>query len=240
MTSLIVPAAGLATRMKSDTPKTLIKIGTKSILIRIIERFRHVTDEVVLVIRPEQEKLFAKYLKLIDIRIKFVYQHNPNGTAEAVKLGLAESSCEVAIVIWGDHIGATFMSDFLISDGIGMARECIVVLPIIYRDNPYVYFKFSESMEIVSFHDTHKLDPEVAFGWSDCGVFFLNKGEFSEPLDNFLKENSNVQDINFLSAFPWLTSKAKSVKTLKANDERLTLGVNSASDLSLALSYFTK
>lgn len=225
--------------MNSSIPKTLLTINGKSILERIIEKFANFVDEIIIVIRPEDKQFFTDRLKIINKNIFLVPQIHPNGTAEAVNLGLQRVTSEIAVVVWGDHIGAIFMPESVIALGTRLASKSFAVVPIVYRDNPYVYFKFSDSMKLQSFHETHKSEPRVDFGWSDCGIFFLNKIHITDALPKFLEETLNVLDNNFLNFFPWLAMNKKDVNTLQVSDQRVTLGVNSPVELSIATSFIT-
>ena len=238
MATLIIPAAGDATRMKSQIPKALTLIDGQSILARILKRYESFIEDVIVVIRPDHQELFDNCLKNFDFPVKLLFQKNANGTADVVNIALSAAKSEVAIVIWGDHIGSVFMPDNIISEGMSFAEEVIAAFPVIYKENPYVYFKFSEAMSLQSFHETRKSDPVVAFGWNDCGVFFLNRKKISEPLNEFLSLNLDTKDLNFLQILPWLALRGENVFALKANDERLTLGVNSHEDLSFVLKTF--
>jgi bifunctional N-acetylglucosamine-1-phosphate-uridyltransferase/glucosamine-1-phosphate-acetyltransferase GlmU-like protein len=238
MATLIVPAAGDATRMKSQIPKALTLVDGQTILGRILKRYERFVEDVIVVIRPDHQEVISNSLKNFDIPIKLLFQNNANGTADAVKIALSAARSEVAIVIWGDHIGSAFMPDNLVSQGIAFAEEVTAVFPVIYKENPYVYFKFSEGMSLQSFHETRKSDPVVDFGWNDCGVFFLNRDRIFDPLNQFISSNLGTKDLNFLQILPWLSLRGENVLALKANDERLTLGVNSNEDLNFVLKIF--
>ena len=238
MATLIIPAAGHATRMNSQVPKALTLIDGRSIIERVIERYIGFIEEVIVVIRPDHHKLFTNHFKDFELPIKLIFQKNSNGTADAVNIALASVQSEVAIVIWGDHIGASFMPDNLISEGIGLAEDNVASFPVVYKENPYVYFEFSDSLSLESFHETRKLAPVVAYGWSDCGVFFLNKKKMHKPLNEFLGLNEDTLDLNFLQILPWLALSGNKVLALKADDERLTLGVNSKDELKMVSDIF--
>lgn len=238
MATLIIPSAGHATRMKSELPKALTSVNGHSIIKRIIEKYRYFIEEVIVVIQSGHHEIFSEHFKDFELPIKFLFQVNPSGTADAVNIALSSAKSEIVIVIWGDHIGATFMPDDLISEGISLTENAIAAFPVIYKQNPYVYFKFSDSMSLQSFHETRKLEPMVDFGWNDCGVFFLNREKICEPLIEFLKLNRETKDLNFLNIFPWLSIRGETIAALKANDERLTLGVNSQDELELVSEVF--
>ncbi len=103
----VVPAAGLGSRMKSDTPKFLHKVCGQSIIVHIMRLLRNSVDEIVVVVGNGKEQVIAEietqcadYLEMI----KFVEQKELLGSGHAVKMAMPSISEDVknVIVVLGD------------------------------------------------------------------------------------------------------------------------------------------
>ncbi len=103
----IVPAAGLGTRMKSDTPKFLHKLCGRTLISHIVLQLNEVVDEIVLVVgtgselvREEIKSTCADFIE----RIRFIEQGELLGSGHATKIGLSAltSDAENVIVVLGD------------------------------------------------------------------------------------------------------------------------------------------
>lgn len=101
--TIIIPAAGLARRMKSYGPKSAIKLSDNETLIsrqlKIIQQ-THPDCPVVVVLGFEAEKVY----KLLPSSVTTVLNKNyaTTNVAYSIHLGLQECRTESAIVVYGD------------------------------------------------------------------------------------------------------------------------------------------
>ncbi len=233
-TTLVVPAAGLGTRMgNSDFPKSLVKFQGRALIDWATEAFVSKVNRMVIVIRSEHESFFREhYSNKPDLTVTYVIQDKARGTAFAVQSGLNSVMTNFALVVWGDHIGASFFpqSQIFIFDEQGNKD---FILPLVHRELPYVYFSRKGPKSNLSFHETKKGSPKIGYGLSDCGVFLFK----TKPILDFLKDNLfssdgyMEEDLNFLSLFGSMQSLGLSIHEIVLSDIKLTYGVNSFQEL---------
>lgn len=97
---IIILAAGKGTRMQSELPKVMHKVGDKSMLEHVVFNCKNVTDNLVLVYSDH----LNPYLESFEARCKFVKQEKQLGTAHAVSVAKDLFDEEEYIgVIYGDN-----------------------------------------------------------------------------------------------------------------------------------------
>jgi len=230
--SLIVPAAGKGSRMGSDIPKCLVTARFQSLLSYSTFNLKQHCIESVLIHSPGVLSLFEYESRVCGFKSPvFIEQSLPKGNAQAVLLGLENSKGEYAFIVWGDHVGArNFPAEKVIA--IAKSSRVDFILPLVERDNPYVYFSFNEGQQIMHFSETSKGAPRLERGFSDTGVFFVKRDIFCRALQNWIQEQSHDQDLNFLAFFASQCAQTLQHAILFLEDISLTEGVNSPSELS--------
>lgn len=237
--TLIIPAAGLGKRLKFDGPKNLFNVSGKPILNWIIDQVPEGLNELILVtskfhLATYQNEINEKYLqKIPSIIIKV--QPTAEGTLSAVKIALEASSNEINLIIWGDQIGVTknlLMELILSKDDVST-----IVLPLIYKTNPYVYFKLDDSGRILDFIETKNTKQKIFGGLTDSGSFLITRSKLQSAF-KYLNEHEkfhlqNNGECNFLSTFKILEHNGVIVKKLIHYDLKSTFGINSVEDVEL-------
>ena len=235
--TLIIPAAGLGTRLNYNGPKNLFKVSGRQILNWIIDQVPEEISELVIVtsnshLLTYQDEITKQYLKKIpSILIKI--QPKAEGTLSAIKIGLSASSNDMNLVIWGDQIGVT--EAFLNSLMLNADEESTIVLPLIYKSNPYVYFTLDDTGKILSFVETKETNLNVFGGLTDSGTFLLSRSKMQAAFE-YLYEHEKLDieiknECNFLSTFKILESKGFLIKKLIHYDLNSTHAINSIEDV---------
>jgi bifunctional N-acetylglucosamine-1-phosphate-uridyltransferase/glucosamine-1-phosphate-acetyltransferase GlmU-like protein len=200
--TLIVPAAGLGKRLNSSGPKNLFNVSGKSILNWIIDQVPKEINELILVISDVhlstyQDEITKQYLKKIpSILIKV--QPKAEGTLSAIKIGLEASSNEMNLIIWGDQIGVTkCFLELLISNTDIVST---IVLPLIYKNNPYVYFMLDDTGRIIDFIETKETRHNIFGGLTDSGTFLIARSKMQIATEYLcehekLELQNNVQKV---------------------------------------------
>ncbi len=125
MNSVVIVAAGMGKRMKSNINKQYIKLRDKEVVAHTIEVFdkNDNIDEIIVVVREDEEKFFVEHVLNkynFDKRIKIA--HGGNERQDSVYNGLKKVSKECIIVLI--HDGARpFVSDLIINNSIEEAIE---------------------------------------------------------------------------------------------------------------------
>lgn len=235
--TLIIPVAGLGTRLNSNGPKNLFNVSGRSILNWIIDQVPKEICELILVtsnlhLLTYQDEIEKQYLKKIpSILIKT--QPKAEGTLSAVKIGLNASSNDMNLIIWGDQIGITkTLLTSLISN---KDESSTIVLPLIYKKNPYVYFTLDNIGNILSFVETKKSDLNIFGGLTDSGTFLVSKSKMQKGF-NCLREHEKSDialkgECNFLSTFKILEQNGFLIKKLIHYDLSTTHAINSMEDV---------
>ncbi len=230
--TLIVPVAGAGKRMQSDIPKTLTMMNGRSLLSISTNSLMQFASKTILVTSSvHKEKILAEAIKSKLPNPTIVEQLFPNGTAFAVLQALKITDTEIAIIVWGDHIGA---EKFPIENFINNFKnyESDVYLPIIEVKNPYVYFKIDKE-KIIDFNETKKGAPFINKGFSDVGVFCIKPKSILSKLEKWTNNNEDSDDLNFLSFFASEISRSLRIKIIKLKDRSgmLSIGINSKLEL---------
>jgi bifunctional N-acetylglucosamine-1-phosphate-uridyltransferase/glucosamine-1-phosphate-acetyltransferase GlmU-like protein len=234
--TLLVPAAGLGTRMGlASSPKALILFQGRELISWATQAFVEFLSRMVIVVRKEHEPAFESYIKKNNqSTTKFAYQSKPSGTAYAVMTGLKQIDSEWVVLVWGDHVGASLAPAIeLLTKTEGCDADFI--LPIVYRDKPYVYFINEGTRISLEFRETKHGAQVKDFGYSDCGFFiFKNKPVLNYLLTKLQHEGSEFPDeVNFLSLFAQMEKSGIVFEKVVLKDPRISIGINSPEELQI-------
>ncbi|MDR0555730.1 MAG: bifunctional UDP-N-acetylglucosamine diphosphorylase/glucosamine-1-phosphate N-acetyltransferase GlmU [Holosporaceae bacterium] len=101
--SVVILAAGIGSRLKSNLPKVFHRIGGVSLLDHVIKSAKEITpNEIVVILNPQHAEHAQREF---DANIRIAYQKTPLGTADAVKAGLlslAASNDGWVYILYGD------------------------------------------------------------------------------------------------------------------------------------------
>ncbi len=105
-TTVVIMAAGHGTRMKSILPKVLHKVSGTPMLERVIRVFKSLGVEDIRVVLNPDHKVIAELCE--HLKVKVVFQENPQGTGHAVQLALGSDTdsgigSEGVFISNGDH-----------------------------------------------------------------------------------------------------------------------------------------
>ena len=82
----VIPAAGLATRLGlAEGAKELVEVGGRPVMDYLVERLRAVTDEIVVVTRPDKRDV-VEHSRSLGLR---VVEGEPSSVSESLLLGLS-------------------------------------------------------------------------------------------------------------------------------------------------------
>ena len=127
-------AGGLGSRMQSDVPKVLHKVGGIPMLVRVITEALKLDPKNILVVVGEYKPMIEKVLKEYGLlsKIDFVIQEEPLGTGHAVKqcipyLDNVHEHKEQVLVLSGDVplLTAKTMNDMLCSGFAKVLTVCV-------------------------------------------------------------------------------------------------------------------
>src|SRR3989338_4039305 len=106
----IILAAGKGTRLKPLTdllPKCLLPVYDKPMICYPLEKLVEAgINEVLVIVRPEEEFLFRKTLdnNYGNVNISYAYQYKQKGTADAINVARKYAEQDSVALIFGDNI----------------------------------------------------------------------------------------------------------------------------------------
>lgn len=237
-TNLIVLAAGHGTRMLSDTPKVLHKVAGLPLFAHALNAgARMEPDNTVLVVGAGAETVQAA-ARAYDDTLKFAVQNPPQGTGDAVKIGLSAipDADGDALVLYADtpFISAQTLEEMSKARAGGAD---IVVLGFEAGD-PARYGRLivrDDALErIVEFKDATPEERAVTL----CNSGVILSG--TAPLRDLLEQvtNDNEAGEYYLTDIVGLARKAGLTARVVTCREAETLGINSRADLAAAEAVF--
>ena len=130
---VIIVAGGKGLRMGGDVPKQFLPIGGRPVLMRTIEAFRKVYDDikVILVLPHEQQEYWAELCKAYDFGIPLQTADGGDSRFHSVRNGLALVPDDAEGLV-GVHDGVRpFVSEETIKQCYQSARENGAAIPVV-------------------------------------------------------------------------------------------------------------
>ncbi len=241
--SLIIPCAGLASRLGADVPKALVEINkNQNILDIILEKIESHFSEIIIVVNPANLSIFNSWLEFSNVadksRVIFVIQETPKGSLDATLKGLLESSSMSNVVVWGDQIGVLSSTVKLV---LGLLeRGTDLVVPVTPKVRPYVWIKRGkDGQNIASVKRSRDGDWKPFISLADVGCFGFSQNAISLLNDRkFLSFAGNIREPDLVYAFSSLSSSIKTYVPVIRN-RRQTLAVNNPKELCTARRAFS-
>lgn len=130
---VIIVAGGKGLRMGGDVPKQFLPVGGKPVLMRTIEAFRKVYDEiqVILVLPHDQQEYWAELCKKYDFDVPMLTADGGDSRFHSVQNGLALVPDDVEGIV-GVHDGVRpFVSEETIRHCYQAAWENGAAIPVV-------------------------------------------------------------------------------------------------------------
>lgn len=235
---LIVPAAGLGSRLGGSVPKLLASVGGRAMLDHLLELHSGV-DRVALVVHPTAEAAVrARTGGAVDLFV----QHEPTGMLDAIMLARpaveAQQPRRVCIT-WCDQIGIHPRTIRRLAELTAPPSDPALALPTCRRCHPYIHFERGPDGAVRRVLQRREGDAMPEVGESDAGLFDLSHGAYLGSLAEYattVAPGDGTGERNFLPFVPWLSSRA-SVVTFPCVDQEEAIGVNTPEELRLVERY---
>ena len=246
---LVVPAAGLGTRLNAGTPKALVKVNGRPMLDYLRELYRSYVDAMVVVAHPSAvgdlvrwarpaAADYADYADLAGPPIEVIQQPAPTGMLDAILLAAAavlRHDPDWIWITWSDQVGVLPETVSRLEEATAAGTPSALVLPTVRRPHPYTHFERGAGGAIVGLLQRREGDRMPAEGESDMGVFALTRATFEGDLPDYAQSvvpAGGTGERNFLPFVPWLAARAP-VVTIPATDPREAIGINTPEDLRM-------
>jgi bifunctional UDP-N-acetylglucosamine pyrophosphorylase / glucosamine-1-phosphate N-acetyltransferase len=243
---LIIPAAGIGSRLGADVPKVLVRVAGMTMLERLLMLYRPWVDRVVLVLNPASEDVVRRHIGgSVDLPfIICVQQPKPTGMLDAILIGstvakpLAPSSVWVT---WCDQIAVHPKTIERLAQRTSTASQDALVMPTVRQPRPYIHLARDSSRRIVRVLHRREGDEMPEIGESDMGLFALSPAAYFDRLPAYAEEveiGRATGERNFLPFIPWL-ARTERVTTFPAENAIEAVGINTPEDLAAVEQYLS-
>ena len=235
----IILAAGKGTRMKSDYPKVLSKLGEKPLLVHVIESTIKAGIHDITIVTGYKNDLVESVAKNAcasqsKVKLNFVYQAEQKGTGHAVMV-CRDSFSEISgsvIILLGDVplIQPESIKEALIKTNKEMASSLVITMQ---QANPYGYGRIvknkrGEIIKITEEKDAN--DHEKKITEVNTGVFVFQTNDLWPALEKL--GTSNSQNEYYLTdTVSILTNSQKKVIAWQCPQSEQFVGINSPEQL---------
>jgi len=231
---LLVPAAGLGTRLGGSTPKLLVEVNGRPMIEHLLELYSALAERAVLVVHPAAEALVRARL---GDRADIAVQSEPTGMLDAILL--ASSWVEHyrprrVLITWCDQLAIHPNTIDRLAAATSGPNAPTLVLPTCVRPEPYIHFARDASGRIDRVLHRREGDTMPDIGESDAGVFDLSLQAYRELLPEFARAGdigAGTGERNFLPFVAWVSAR-QPVVTIPCTSLEETIGVNTREELA--------
>ncbi len=232
MISAIVLAAGLGTRMKSELPKVMHKLGSRTLIEHVLDKLVNIADEIIVVIGYKKE-LVEDFLKKRYSEIKFAVQKKQLGTGHAAKIGLSHATGSTVIILPGDM---PFISEKSIKKLVNAVTKEKMAGAVLITEvpDPKGYGRVIEDkgfiIKIVEEVDASETEKEIKK--INTGVYCFEKELLSQALEK-LRTDNKKGEFYLTDVIEILSSSGYRIKAVEAL-RREGMGINNRKQLAEA------
>jgi UDP-N-acetylglucosamine diphosphorylase/glucosamine-1-phosphate N-acetyltransferase len=191
--AVIILAAGMGTRMKSDKAKVLHKIQGQPMIHFVVDAAQKIAgDDVIVVIGHQAQKVRAVVLDRA--RPLFAVQEQQLGTAHAVQCAVPQipEHCEHVVILCGDAplIQPETIAE-LVDDHIGARRD--ISLLAVELENPFGYGRIlldDKKQVSAIIEETDATDAQKLIKLINSGIYCIEKGFIMEALPKIRSDNA--------------------------------------------------
>jgi bifunctional N-acetylglucosamine-1-phosphate-uridyltransferase/glucosamine-1-phosphate-acetyltransferase GlmU-like protein len=234
---LIVPAAGLGSRLRTDVPKALVLVNGKPMIDHVVDRFRPFVERVVYVVAPSFTPRLREHLgEGAPLPWDVAEQDRPTGMLDAILAAaplIEDRDAERVWIAWCDQVGVLPQTLHELAAQEAAGAGPAMVFPTVQLNEPYIHFVREPDGRISGVRQRREGDEMPARGESDMGVFSLSRQAYLEQLPTFAATvplGAGTRERNFLPFIPWLAFKG-SVATVPSTDPMEATGINTPEDL---------
>jgi len=233
--AIVILAAGMGTRMKSDKAKVLHEVAGRLMIIYVVDAARKVTGDNVVVVIGNQAHLVRECLSGIDELI-FAHQDKQRGTAHAVLCALPHipDHCEEVVILCGDVplIQPQTIAE-LVDDHLHDAHD--ISLLAVELDNPYGYGRvlIGGNQRVCGIiEEADATAEQKAINLINAGIYCIKKEFLLEALPKIGSDNAQGElYLTDIMAIGYREKKKMGVRI--GTDYQQVLGVNTCQDLEL-------
>jgi bifunctional UDP-N-acetylglucosamine pyrophosphorylase/glucosamine-1-phosphate N-acetyltransferase len=240
---MIIPAAGRGSRLGSSIPKILFPVDGRPMIDHLLARYQSAVSRFILVLGPGFADEVMAHCAGSPLRIDYAIQAEPTGMLDAILIPhdvVRQQAPSDVWITWCDQIAVSSASVEALSDSSERDPVAEVILPTLWKKQPYIHFERDEDGIIRRVLHRREGDAMPDLGEGDIGLFRLSLPAYLRLLPEFAREASSATatgERNFLPFIPWLRARGR-VVTFPAGSFIESIGVNAPEDLALVEAHF--
>ncbi len=234
---LIIPAAGLGSRLGAHSPKLLAPVNGRPMLDHLLARYAPVVSRVALVVHPSARAAVGRAVEQVVIPIDIFVQTDPTGMLDAILLArpaVEAAGCSRVWITWCDQVAIHPRTVARLAEA--DAGDPLLAMPTCESAAPYVHLARDADGQIARILHRREGDPMPQAGESDAGLFSVSRQAYLDLLPQFAAEpvtGRSTGERNFLPFIPWVTRRG-AVLTFPCTEPAEAVGVNTPEDLAAA------
>ena len=244
---LIVPAAGMGTRLGAALPKLLVPVGGVPMIDRVLALYADVVEHAVVIVSPAAQELVRGHLAGTSSRVttECLTQERPTGMLDAIMFAQASAARRRPShvwVTWCDQVAVDPRTVERLAMFTGPHDTAPLVLPTVRSANPYIHFERDRSGRIVRVLHRREGDAMPPEGESDMGLFAMSAAAYLEDLPAYARDVESGRETgerNFLPFIPWMAARGE-VVTFPAHDPMEAVGINTPAELHAVETYLSR
>lgn len=241
---LVIPAAGLGSRLGASVPKLLVRVGGETMIDRLLALYKGPVGHVALVVNPVFADQVQEHLahRSHDLPVECVEQASPTGMLDAVLLGTSVASRldpSSIWITWCDQIAVHSKTIARLADLTSTRSHDALVMPTVRQSPPYIHLERDPSGRIVRVLHRREGDVMPETGESDMGLFALSPKSYFDRLPAYAQHveiGHATRERNFLPFIPWL-ARLETVTTFPSESPMEAVGVNTPEELAIVERY---
>ena len=220
---LIVPAAGLGTRLGTAIPKVLVHVNGRPMLRHILDLHAPFVDRAIIVAHPAAAARVEACVREGSVAADVALQARPTGMLDAVLVG--------------DQIAVHPSTLARLAEA---EDDSDVALPTVAREAPYIHVAREGGGRVTRILQRREGDVMPSAGESDIGIFSLSTRACFEHLRVYAREavpGAVTGERNFLPFIAWIAAARGRVATCACTDAREAVGINTPEDFAAVAAY---
>ena len=241
MFSVIIPAAGMGTRMEQDIPKALTPFLDSTFLGWQLEKLKFLSSRIFVVVAPDQVDAFERYRSLHSLKFEIITQEAGKGSYYAVKAAMQFVTTKYVLICWVDQVGLSESLLFQTSNSVQI-KGVDASVPLIYKEHPYVKIHRNPAGKLTRWEYRREGDTPSS-GFTDLGLFVLRATKLMKAMQSIRGEAKMIspvtKELNFLD-FLCEFSESNEIKFPITQDDLNSVAVNTAPELLRAETLITR
>jgi bifunctional N-acetylglucosamine-1-phosphate-uridyltransferase/glucosamine-1-phosphate-acetyltransferase GlmU-like protein len=239
---LVIPAAGLGSRLGGPVPKVLVTVAGVPMIDRLLALYKDVVSRAVLVLHPSFAAEVERHVAQAPLPVECLVQPSPTGMLDAITTArdpVLQADPFWVWITWCDQAGVDPRTIARLAAETERHADAALVMPTVTAANPYIHLE-RQGGRIVRILHRREGDRMPPIGESDMGLFAISRRAFRDLLPLYaadVRKGGGTGERNFLPFIPWADGRAETIVTFPSTDPREAIGVNTPDDLARVEAY---